>query len=434
MKKTMKTGISLIVMLITIVVIIILAASIINTVIYNNPMDNAKEATFRSDLQEMKSAYGIRQGDLMAKYKGDKNKITEEDYEGVVHRNYEGEILAFEEGLAYLGQDKKKQEIAESMDYIIGNPNESILRKWDYNIPQEDFHKEEYRTNITKINFIKNNKVPKGVIDSWDVSEKNNGAVMAWIVDDGNEGYELTIGGNGKVVANKNSGCMFRWFTSLKEIDMKALDTSMVTDMNRMFDQCHNLTTINFGDKVDTSNVTTVYYMFCSCTSLKSVDISKFDTSSVIDMGGMFIDCSNLINTDVSHFDTSSVKSMWRMFSGCRSLTSIDVSGFKTNKVTNMENMFSGCSSLASLDVSNFDTSGVIYMGNMFNSCRKIKTSITIKNPETTSYSNMFINAATENGAEIKVNYTSETLDLVNDMINTKSEKSNVILGNEVII
>ena len=73
-------------------------------------------------------------------------------------------------------------------------------------------------------------------------------------------------------------------------------------------------------------------------------------------------------------------------------------------------------------------------MINMFRGCKKIVTSITIKNPETTSHVNMFNGAATESGAEIKVNYTSATSDLVNEMINTKSNNSNVKKGVQVSI
>ncbi len=458
MGKTRKAGISLIVMLITIVVIIILAASIINTVIYNNPMDNAKEAAFRSDLQEMKNAYGIRQGDLMAKYKGDKSKITEEDYAGVVHRNYTGEIQAFDVGLAYLGKDKKKQEIAESMDYIIGNPNDSVLRSWSYEIPQEDFHKDEYRTKITKIKFITSNKLPKGVVDSWDVSEGNNGSVMAWIVDDGNDGYELTIGGNGKVIANKSSGSMFRNFTAVKEIDIKALDTSNVIYMRDMFSFCSNLTSLDLNN-FDLSNVTTLEQAFYGCEKIKSInmdfstankvtnthglfedcyeleniDVSKFNTSNVIDMHYMFRRCGSLKSLDLSKFNTSKAINMTGIFEVCSGLTSLNLSSFNTINVTNMDRMFNGCSSLISLDLGNhFDTTSVISMSSMFSGCNKLKTNITIKNVETSSYMGMFSSAATEKGAEIIVNYTSETSDLVDKMLETKSEKSNVVKGDLV--
>ncbi len=401
----MKKGISLIVMLITIVVIIILAASIVNTVIYNNPIENSKEATFRSDLQEIKNAYGIRQGDLMTKYKGDKSKITEEDYEGVVFEQYKNEVLAFGEGLIYFGEDKKKQEIAESMDYIVGNPNDSVLKA---RVDGNTFYTAEYRTKITKIKFITNNKVPNEVVEYWDVSEKNNGAVMAWVVDDGNDGYELTIGGFGKVIANKDSANMFNGFSAVKEIDIKALDTSMTINM---------------------------YSMFSGCNNLRNLDVSHFNTSKVYTLQYMFTNCSKLTSLDVSHFDTKNVNCMESTFEGCSSLTSLDVSNFDTSKVNNMEEMFSGCSGITSLNLDNFDTSKLIRINRMFSNCRKLKTSITIKSAKSDSYNGLggvFYNAATEEGAKIIVNYTSETLDLVKRMIETKSSNSNVILGEQV--
>ena len=46
-----KKGISLIVLIITIIVVIILAAAVILTITKNNPVDSAKEATFKEDVK-----------------------------------------------------------------------------------------------------------------------------------------------------------------------------------------------------------------------------------------------------------------------------------------------------------------------------------------------------------------------------------------------
>ena len=46
-----KNGISLIVLIVTIIVIIILAAVVILTLSKNNPIDSAKEATFKEDAR-----------------------------------------------------------------------------------------------------------------------------------------------------------------------------------------------------------------------------------------------------------------------------------------------------------------------------------------------------------------------------------------------
>ena len=116
-------------------------------------------------------------------------------------------------------------------------------------------------------------------------------------------------------------------------------------------------TSISFGNKeniktikklkgLDTSNVTNMNYMFGSCSSLTSLDLSNFDTSNVTNMSQMFYNCSSLTSLDLSNFDTSKVTDMRYMFSRCSSLTSLDLSNLNTSNVTSMSEMFSSCSSL----------------------------------------------------------------------------------------
>ena len=120
----------------------------------------------------------------------------------------------------------------------------------------------------------------------------------------------------------------------------------------------------------NTSNVTSMVDMFNNCTSLISLDLSGFDTSKVTDMNGMFYSCRSLTSLDLSKLDTSKVTYMNGMFDGCSNLTSLTLSNFNTSKVTNMRNMFYGCSGLTSLlDLSGWDTSNVTNMGNMFKGC-----------------------------------------------------------------
>ncbi|MBF1267259.1 MAG: BspA family leucine-rich repeat surface protein [Porphyromonadaceae bacterium] len=76
----------------------------------------------------------------------------------------------------------------------------------------------------------------------------------------------------------------------------------------------------------------------------------------------------------LEHLNTSQVTSMGWMFKGCGSLTSLDLSRFDTSQVTDMEEMFSGCESLTALDLSSFDTSEVSYMRGMFYSCESLTT------------------------------------------------------------
>jgi surface protein len=79
------------------------------------------------------------------------------------------------------------------------------------------------------------------------------------------------------------------------------------------------------------------------------VYLPKIDTSSVTNMGSMFNNCSSL--TAIPLLDTSSVKSMSSMFYGCYSLTAIPL--LDTSRVTNMGSMFYGCYSLTAANLKN---------------------------------------------------------------------------------
>ena len=166
------------------------------------------------------------------------------------------------------------------------------------------------------------------------------------------------------------------WFYScnkLTDADFTNLDTSAVTNMDRMFYSCSSLTSLDVSS-FNTSAVTDMGYMFSDCSKLTSLDVSSFDTKSVTNMAYMFFYCSALTSLDLSSFNTSAVTNMDSMFQYCRSLTSLDVSSFDTSEVTNMAYMFYSCNSLTSLDVSSFDTSAVTDMGHMFYNCSAIET------------------------------------------------------------
>ena len=180
---------------------------------------------------------------------------------------------------------------------------------------------------------------------------------------------------------------MFSGCSSLTTLDLSRFDTSKVTDMSRMFSSCSSLTTLDLSS-FDTSKVTNMSYMFDDCSSLTALDLSSFDTSKVTNASCMFDDCSSLTALDLSNFDTSQVTGMGAMFSGCSSLTSLDLSNFDTSEVRDMSYMFYNCSSLTSLDLSNFDTSQVTDMGEMFSGCSSL-TSLDLSNFDTSEVRDM---------------------------------------------
>ena len=104
----------------------------------------------------------------------------------------------------------------------------------------------------------------------------------------------------------------------------------------------------------DTSNVTDMSDMFNNCSRLTSLDLSGWNTSKAIYMNNMFQKCSRLTSLDLSGWNTSKVTDIRAMFYNCSALTSLDLSGWNTSKVTDISGMFYNCSALTSIDLSGF--------------------------------------------------------------------------------
>ena len=244
----------------------------------------------------------------------------------------------------------------------------------------EDFHASEYRDNITSIVTKGDTVIPAGVVESWDISEKQNGSVIAYIEDDGTGAgtYKLTLGGEGKIIANYNMSRYFQSFTNSTIMDLSYLDTSLVTTMDSMFYGCSSLTELDLSN-FDTSNVTNMSWMFMGdILGDRNMNLTKiifgenFDTSKVTNMSSMFAYCKNLEELDLTFFDTTNVNDMSQMFFSCSSLTELDLSNFDTSNVDGMSQMFQNCSSLTSLDLRSFDTSKVKSYSTMFNGMTNI--------------------------------------------------------------
>ena len=227
------------------------------------------------------------------------------------------------------------------------------------------FHSGIYRYDVGSVTFL--DTTADAPEDAWDISEKENGSVLAWVTGQA-PAYDLYIAGEGGVQAPEDCSGLFAGYLNATSITFgTAFDTSLVTDMSYMFSSCDSLTALDLRN-FDTSHVTNMASMFSTCFSLRDLDISSFDTSLVTDMSCMFTGLC-LTDLDVSNFDTSSVTDMSLMFHACIGLTDLDIGNFGTSHVTDMEGMFYNCTSLASLAVDSFDTSLVTDMSYMFYGC-----------------------------------------------------------------
>ena len=227
---------------------------------------------------------------------------------------------------------------------------------------------------VEKVVTLTTNIVPEEAKDtSWDVSQAQNGSIMAWYLDEDSNGYyELYIGQEGGVKANPDSSKLFNYFINVTEIDLSNLDTSNVTNMRAMFQDCQLLEKLNISN-FNTTKVTIMRYMFNYCYSLTELDLSHFDTSKVTEMQSMFQFCSALKSLNISSFNTSKVENMEAMFNNCTVITELDLSHFDTSKVTNMTAMFQHCQKLTNLNISSFNTSKVTSMSAMFFNCHTLE-------------------------------------------------------------
>ena len=194
-------------------------------------------------------------------------------------------------------------------------------------------------------------------------------------------------------IAPRATAMWFSNMTMLRSADVSKLNTSNVTSMHSMFNDCKALTSLDLSS-FDTTKVTIMYSMFRDCNALTSLDVSSFDTRSVTNMCDMFNGCGSLTSLDLLSFNTNKVTDMYSMFRDCNALTSLDLSSFDTRSVTHMGSMFYSCNALTSLDLSSFDTTKVIDMSGMFRDCKALtELSLSSFNTDKVKYmSNMFSN------------------------------------------
>ena len=154
----------------------------------------------------------------------------------------------------------------------------------------------------------------------------------------------------------------------------KSFSTYTPTSLYCFFENLTKLETITGLEYLNTEKVKNMSCMFRGCSSLTSLDVTKFNTVNVTNMSYMFTGCSALLSLDVTNFNTANVTDMSYMFFGCSKLTSLYLTNFITENVTDMGLMFFDCSSLTTIYASSkFVTTQVSYSSGMFYNCEKLK-------------------------------------------------------------
>ena len=187
-----------------------------------------------------------------------------------------------------------------------------------------------------------------------------------------NEGNGFRVISTGDIYAPASCMLLFDGF-SCSSVSFDNFNTSEVTDMTGMFQNCSSLRSLDGIGGWNTSSLRSIRGMFNYCSSLTSLDLSGWNTSNVDNMSMAFQCCSSLTDLNgISGWNTSGVADLSYMFYGCSRLSSIDVSGWNTSNVISLESTFCGlglespAAEICIAGLANWNTGNCITLAHLF--------------------------------------------------------------------
>ncbi len=361
-KPSQKKGISLIVLIVTIIVIIILAAAVILTITKNNPVDSAKEATFKEDVKAFQDDLALTVAKQYTDKQGQRDqKISTSDYGKIKNyipsftEKYKDKFIIQDDQL--VGTDslsEKEKTWANDLNISTSGKVAFDATKWDNDATDENcFLWAEDGTTITGLDETKLAGKTKIRIPS------KCKAIRSDYAFNGTESYRSFIGGIEEVeipdTVTEIGSYAFHNFLELKKINIPNSVTRIGQDA---FYYCINLTSITIPNSVTSIG----YGAFSWCSSLTSIAIPESVTSIE---SYAFSWCSSLTSITIPESVTDIKEAS---FSSCSSLTSIKL---PNNLISIGSNAFHDCSSLTIPE-------SVTSIGNCaFDGCSSL-TSITI--------------------------------------------------------
>ena len=366
-----KKGISLIVLIVTIIVIIILAAVVILTITKNNPVDSAKEATFKEDVKSFQDDLALTVAKEYTDKQGQRDqKISTSNYNEITNyipsftEKYKDKFIIQDDQL--VGTDslsEKEKTWANDLNISTSGKVAFDATKWDNNATDENcFLWAEDGTTITGLDETKLAGKTKIRIPSRCTAIRSDYAF------NGTESYRSFIGGIEEVeipdTVTEIGSYAFHNFLELKKINIPnsvtrigreafylcsslvsiTIPNSVTSIGNGAFWECTGLTSITIPESVTSIEE----YAFCACSSLTSIKLPN----NLISIGSnAFQNCSSLANITIPESVTSIEE--YALY-GCSSLTNITI----PEGVTSIgRKTFIYCSSLTSITIPNSVTS-----------------------------------------------------------------------------
>ena len=171
-----------------------------------------------------------------------------------------------------------------------------------------------------------------------------------------------------------NMSAMFYNCGQLKQLDVNNFNTENVTTMASMFANCSNLEKLDISNW-KTANVEDMSWMFAgedygnppNTMNIKQIiGIENLDVSNVKTMDRMFRNCHELTSLDLHKWNVSNVEIMRQMFNSCKSLSELNIENWNMGNVTNTQYMFNNCYKLNSIITFSFDSTKITTYGGTF--------------------------------------------------------------------
>lgn len=165
---------------------------------------------------------------------------------------------------------------------------------------------------------------------------------------------------------------MFFNCKALASLDATKFDTTNATALYGMFYQCSSLNTLNVGH-FKTSNVTSFNGMFTGVPAA-TIDVSTWTTTKINNIEYMFYNCKNLTSLNLSNWDLSNCQYMGYAFAGCSNLASIEIPSrkFITSTCTKANNLFQNCKALTEIYDLWFDFTNVTSLESFYEGCKSL--------------------------------------------------------------
>ena len=318
MKK--KKGISLIVLIITIIVVIILAAVVILTINKNNPVESAKEATFKEDVKAFQDDLALTVAKEYTDNQGQRDtKISTSDYDEI--KKYY--IPSFTE--------KYKDKFIIQDDQLVGTDSLSEKEKmWanDVNISISSKASDGAETNENCFLWAEDGTTIIGLDE-----EKLSGVTKIKIPSkckvirsdyafNGTEDYRNFVAGIESVeISNTVTELGYAAFHNFKNLVSIDLPDSITKIGENSFRSCSSLASITMPNSVTSIGNSA----FSGCSSLTNITIPD----SVTSIGyTVFEGCSSLTNITYNgtqeQWNSISKEAGWKNYSKIKTITCTD--------------------------------------------------------------------------------------------------------------